>query len=191
VLQLASARRRHQGEALEDCFVYGRTDPRVFGLIRKLLFGFKGSVFRLALTILAHATPHPDIPWSENNWVPETMKDALRQHFRWRVGEIITLLTRVDWTEWERGGMGQNVHMLLRQDPKIEAKAERAAYRAMQTGNEEAAWGALYLSVAWAGEDGKQKYESMLAREPRFRGLQLAGELEWMLGEFGFATLEL
>jgi Domain of unknown function (DUF4365) len=191
VLQLASAHRRHQGQALVDCFAYGRSDPRVFALIRKLMFGFKGDVFRLALTVIAHATPHPDIMWSDSNWVPETMKAALRHHLRWRVGEIVALLTRVAWSEWERGGMGQNVHMLLRQDPDIEAKAERAAYRAMQDGNEEAAWAALYLSVAWAGENGREKYQSMIRREPRFRGLQLAGELEWALGEFGYATLYL
>ena len=190
-MQLTSAARLHQGEALEDCFAYGRTDPRVFGLSRKLLFGFKGRLFRLALSILAHATPHPDIIWCESNWVSDKMNPEIQRHFRWRVSEIISLLARVDWSEWERGGMGQNVYMLLTQDPKIEAKVEQAAYLALRAGKEDAAWAALYLSVAWAGNNGKQKYESMLTREPRFRDLQLASELEWALGEFGYATLEL
>jgi hypothetical protein len=69
--------------AIFDAFALGRSDARVLIGLRYLLRGLGKEGRRVAIHVLSHATPHPDIYWHEGNWIPETVKAALRPHFRW------------------------------------------------------------------------------------------------------------
>ena len=189
ILQLCSADENLQIDALSDCFANGRSDARVFILLRYLLPMLGDEPLRVALTILSHATPHPDILWRPSNWVPKEICSAIRPHSRWSLEEIKRLLTEIDWEEWQRGDVGQCLYMLFREDPDIEAKMGPVAVAAIREGNEEAAWVALYLSVYWAAKRGARKYEELIAEAPALRNLPLAVEVEYALGEFGYVTL--
>jgi hypothetical protein len=189
ILQLCSEDEDLQIDALSDCFANGRSDARVFILLRYLLPMLEGEPLRVALTILSHATPHPDIMWRPSNWVPEKMRGAMRPHFRWSLDEIERLLTEIDWEEWQRGDVGQSLYMLLLEDPAIEGKIGEVAVAAIRKGNEEAAWAALYVAVCWAGKKGARKYEELLSEAPELRSLPLTGEMETALDEFGYVGL--
>lgn len=189
VLQVCSDREDLRAGALLDCFAAGRSDPRVFVVLRRLLPALTGESLRIALGILAHVTPHPDIFWHESNWVPETVCQVVSPHFRWGRDEVRRLLSEVGWEEWQRGDAGQDLYMLLRQDPAIEVTVERVAVEAMREGDEGAAWAALYLAVYWASDRGRERYDQLVRQEPEFRDLPLAGELEVALREQGYVVL--
>jgi hypothetical protein len=189
VLQICSDREDLQIGALLDCFALGRSDARVFIIIRYLLAMLGGEALRYAVGILAHLTPHPDIRWTKSNWVPEELGKVVAPHLRWRPEEIRQLLSEIGWDEWERGNSGQDLYLILRQDPEVGEKVEQVAVEAMREGDETAAWAALYLAVYWAGEQGPEKYEQLLRIEPELRTLDLIGDLEYALGECGYVTL--
>jgi hypothetical protein len=116
-----------QFSALYDCLAIGRSDPRSFVLLRSLLVCFRSQdVFRTAVSVLAHVTPHPDIFWHKGNWIPERICDEVRPHLRWSPGEITALLARVvgDDILWQRGTVSQSLLMLLLQDPCLEGSLD-------------------------------------------------------------------
>lgn len=141
------------------------------------------------MTVLAHVTPHPDIIWSRHNWISDQVQSQVRAHLQWTVDEICRLFVLFDWSEWERGSAGQDLYMILRQDPGIERKMEAVAVRLLAEGRDEHAFGALYLIVYWAGEGGPDKYRELASRHPGFRSLGLSGDLESMLSEVGYVGL--
>jgi hypothetical protein len=189
VLQICADREDLQISALLDCFAYGRADHRVFIIIRHLLAMLNGEALRVAIGILAHTTPHPDILWSKSNWVPEEIGPIIAPYLRWRPEEVWRLLSEIAWEEWQRGDTGPDLYMLLTQDPDIRKKVEWVAVEAMREGDEAAAWAALYLAVYWAGDKGAEKYRELLEIEPELRGLDLIGDLEYSLGECGCVSL--
>jgi hypothetical protein len=189
ILQLGSSDEDLQATALLDCFAAGRSDSRVFVILRYLVAMLKGEPLRMALTILAHATPHPDIFWRKSNWVPEEIRTVVCTHFQWTPDEIKRLLSDVGWEEWQRGDVGQSLYMLLREDSDIECKIDQVALTAIREGNECAAWTALYLAVYWAGEHGVGKYKQLIDVAPEFRAIELAGEIEYALSEVGWVSL--
>jgi len=189
ILQLGFGEQDVQAAALLDCFAAGRTDPRVFVILRYLVAMLKGEPLRIALTILAHATPHPDIMWSEANWVPEDVCAVVRAHFQWSPDEIKRLLSEIRWEEWQRGDVGQDLYMVLREDPEIAGKIDHVALTAIREGCDGAAWAALYLAVYWAGKRGRDKYARLTGVAPELRGLELAVEIEYILGEVGWLSL--
>jgi hypothetical protein len=79
--------------------------------------------------------------------------------------------------------------MLFMEDPQIKTKMETVAVEAMDAGDEEIAFAALYLIVYWARENGVGAYERMLAKRPAFQTLPLAAELDQVLQEQGFVIL--
>jgi hypothetical protein len=52
-----------------NCWTLGRHDPRPLVLLRHLLPSLEGRSFLAALNVLAHATSHPDIFWTRQNWI--------------------------------------------------------------------------------------------------------------------------
>src|SRR5206468_474860 len=110
-------------------------------------------------------------------------------HLWWSGDEIRRLLSEVDWEEWQRGDAGQDLYMLLMEDPQIKEKMERVALEAIQDRDDDIAWAAMYLTIYWAREQGAAKYEQFLRAAPAFRSLPLAGELELCLREQGYVIL--
>jgi len=190
LLQLCSQSKSVQVAALADCFAVGRSEPRVLILLRYLLDLLSGESLKVGMLVLAHATPHPDIFWSyKHNWIPEEVRVQVRPHFNWSHEELCRMFAAVEWSEWERGNNGQNLYMLLLEDPNIAAKMERVAVTFLESGQDEHAFGAMYLVIYWAAEDAAAKYEELVSKHPGFRALRMAAEVEYALGEVGWVSL--
>jgi hypothetical protein len=178
---------KHQ--AIYDCFGIGRADARVLIALRYLLKTLDRDSMYIAIHVLTHVTPHPDIFWHADNWITTDVKDRVRKHFIWEISEIIQMLSAVTWEHWARGDIGEDLYMILREDPGIERKMEQAAHLAMDKGEDEAAFTALYLSVYWSADNGIERYREMTACNPKLRGMMLLPEIEYALHEFGYLTL--
>ncbi len=185
LLRLVEADESAKGPLLLDCFAFGRSDPRVLVVLRYLLPSLRGDNLLLAITILSHVTPHPDIFWHSNNWIREGVRQIVRPHLQWTEDEIIRLLNDIPWEHWQRGCEGQSLYMLLKEDPEIERKMERVALRAMDAGEEDAAMCALYLVIYWAGERGANKLAEMVRHTARFTSLNLYNEVVVCLHDSG------
>jgi hypothetical protein len=146
-------------------------------MIRHLLHQFSDDVLRLAVTILAHATPHPDILYHRGNMIPQSTCDAVCRHLKWSQAEITTLMKSASWPEWHRGGYGQSVYSILCVDRAIHNKMGDVAIVALQQGDEELAFSAMYLSIYWARHEGRQMYEGFVAIDKRFGQLPFSAEL--------------
>jgi hypothetical protein len=189
LLQLCSESEKLQISAIYDCLGVGRSEPRFLILLRHLMGLLSGDPLRCAVSVLARATPHPDIMWTRHNWIDDHVQSRVRPHLNWTVDEICRLFLLFDWSEWERGSAGQDLYMILRQDPEIERKMEAVAIRLLIEGHDEHAFGALYLVVYWAAETGPEKYRELVSRHPEFRSLSLSGDLESILSEVGYVGL--
>jgi hypothetical protein len=189
LLQLTSNDESARTVALLDCFALGRSDARLLILLRYLLGMFKDDNLRLAIRILAHATPHPDIFWHKGNWIPETVCAEVKAHLRLSEDEIAYLMKAIPSEDWQRGGSGQDLYSILCVDPSIEKKMGEVAIRAIEQGCEELAFYAMYLMIYWAKKDGLAMYEGFLRINHKFRDLELSGELELLLKEYGYVTL--
>lgn len=173
-----------------DCLAFGRNDYRVLIILRYLLFSFKkDELFRAAVRTLAHVTPHPDIMWHKGNWIPEEVCSRVLPHFTWSVDETARLICSIDPGEMQRGCFGQDVYCLLHEDSGIKSTIIHAALEILRIGNEDAAFQAMYLSIYWAGRDGRQEYRKFIDMDSRFGELNLSAELEMILGEWGRVTL--
>ena len=189
LLQLTSDDETLRLSALLDCFGLGRSEPRVLILLRYLLGMLRDGQLRLAIRILAHTTPHPDILWHKGNWIPESVCDAVIAHFRWSESEIEWLLSSIPQQELQRGCPGQDLYSLLCKDPGIEKKMGEVANRALLVGNEDVAYYAMYLTIYWAREEGLAKYQELLAVNPGFRRLDCSEDVESVLKRNGRVTL--
>jgi len=149
----------------------------------------RGEPLHLAICILSHLTPHPDIMWNSQNWIPEEVRKEANPHLVWDPKEIWTLLSCTAWEAWQRGDSGEDLYMLFMEDPEIQTKMESIAVAAMNAGDEVVAFSALYLTIYWARDRGAEKYQQMIEKCPEFRTLPLAAEMEQSLQEDGYVIL--
>jgi hypothetical protein len=177
LLALTSEEHTKQISALRDCFILGRSNAHVLIMIRRLLTWFEGDALRFAVVVLAHATPHPDIFFHAGNIVPQATCDLLRPHLKWSQAELSVLMHSASWEEWHRGGQGQAVYSLLCEDPQIKQKMADLAIAALQAGDDDLAFTAMYLAIYWAKREGRQMYEGFIATDRRFGQLPLSAEL--------------
>lgn len=166
--QLCGGNAEKEYHAVLDCFVLGRADPRLFIGLRYLLFQLSHAAQRRAISALAHLTPHPDIFWTERTWIPYSTRALVNPHFRWSSAEIERFLLSVPAEEWERGGLGQSVYMLLLEDPDMDAKLADAAERIVN-GNSDAALLAVSLLVSRAGDEGMNCLDGLVIRMPMIK----------------------
>ncbi len=189
VLQLCSNVEGIQAGALLDSFAAGRTDPRFFITMRYMMAMLTGDPLRMALNLLGDVVEHSDTIFTLANRVSRTVADEVKKHMRWSLSELRHFLTVVEWSEWQRGDTGQSLYVVIRQDPKIEAKIERLALDAIQEGDEKVAWPCFYLSIYWAGENGTEKYEELASIAPELEGLEFCAEVRMNLEECGCVSL--
>jgi hypothetical protein len=175
--------------AILDCFALGRSDSRIFIGLRYLLRAFDREVLRSLIYVLTHLTPHPDIYWQEQNWIPNEVKQVVQPHLCWEHDEILRLIHAVDNDEYQRGGMGQSLYMLFVQDPDIEVKMASVAVQAANSGDEEAANIALYLHLYWLGEDAPQHFTKLLSSNANLRSLSYVPEISQQLNDYGYLAM--
>lgn len=177
-----SAATQHHG--ILDCFTLGRADPRLFVGLRLMLFHLDFTVLPTGIVALAHLTPHPDILWGDKNWFPKRVKDQVKPYLNWTQDEVSKFLSLVPLEEWERGGMGQNIYMLLLEDPEVERKLEIAANHLIDEDFDSARL-AVYLLVDRAGPEGLDRLEQLTKHMPALDDDPLIREIRNDLREHG------
>jgi hypothetical protein len=175
--------------AILDCFALGRSDARVFIGLRYLLRAFDKEMILPLIYVLTHLTPHPDIFWHERNWIPREIKEAVQPHLYWEQDEILRLLQAVDINEYQRGGMGQSLYMLLVQDPNITEKMARVAVRAANSGDEDTGNIALYLHLYWLGEDAPKRFHDLLSAHAGLQSLSYIPEIAQQEKDYGYLAM--
>lgn len=128
-LQLLSASIGDVEVAILDTFALGRSDARAFLLLAALLRRIPSQLQRLAVSILAMATRHPDVFWTEGNWIPSEIKSQLHARLKWTADEVAFLLRLVveDGEGIQRGSFGQHVFHVLELDAGLDARLEWVA----------------------------------------------------------------
>src|SRR5690606_34598015 len=175
--------------AIYDAFALGRNDPRVLIGLRYLLRALGRRVRRTAIHALSHATPHPDIVWYKDNWIPPSVKKALGPHFRWTTDEVASILEAAPLAEFHRGQLGESAYMLLHEDPGVRETVEAAAVAALRQSRYELAETALYLMLYWLGGNAPDALHKFLREYPEAANLPLMPEIRATLGEHGYLTL--
>ena len=107
----------------------------------------------------------------------------------WQQSEIFEFLDCIDEEEWDRGQLGEDVYMLLHEDPDISTKIEKVACNAILARNERVAFAAFHLAIYWAGEEGLEKFVAMIDKCPALRKLPFTDELENTLHEYGHVSI--
>lgn len=181
VPQLTSESERAQMVALYDCFAMGRKRPEIFKCMRYLMPAYKMENLRLSIWLLSHATPHPDVLWTRENVVDTNVETALRPHLKWSDAEAERMLRAVPWEEWHRGGLGESLFMLLREDPKRIRLMKSVLDSSLKCGEDEVAFSAFYLALYWSKEDAKRQFKELTETHPRLLHIDLVKEVEVML----------
>jgi hypothetical protein len=78
--------------------------------------------------VLAHATSHPDIFWTKQNWISPLVEEDIQASFRWFPDELAELVNAVETmdgggADWQRGGVGQSLWSIMVVDPELCSKA--------------------------------------------------------------------
>ncbi|MBX7133990.1 MAG: DUF4365 domain-containing protein [Fimbriimonadaceae bacterium] len=188
LLQICDDIPEQQSRAISDCFALGRLDPRLLIGLRYFISRFDPQVLRHAIRALAHVTAHPDIFWTKENWIPEDRCEKVLANFRWSVEEIALLLSRVPLEAWTRGDSGQDLYMLLIEDPGLNEKLEKAAVLLLETDGQTAIH-AVYLRVARAGKQGLPCLERLIAVMPSIRNDERVMFMQQCLRDHGFVGL--
>lgn len=187
VLDLMSDDVRRQLAAVSECFALGRSDPRPLTLLRASLRWLADvDVSWPAIQILSFATPHPDVFWTAETWLPDHVKQALNATYRWSVEEAEFLLAAPAGDMWGRGDLGQCVYMLLAADPRCDELLEDVV---ASTVDEDVRWQAARIRVTRAGEDGLTTLERLAAGTPALRSAELFPELHLTLVEHGHVSM--
>lgn len=132
---------------MQDCLAFGRKDARELIAMRYLLPLLDGDALEVAIHMLSHVTPHPDIFWGDHNWVRDEICKQVTPHFRWTVDEFCRFFVAVPWGEtWWRGEIGESWYMILKEDSDFQSKLEEAAVRLAQQGKNDAAYAALHVA---------------------------------------------
>ena len=150
VFGLLSESDQIQEDAVIDAWALGRTDARYLLLLRRLILELRVRAVRKAIIALSHATPHPDIIWTQNNWIPTETKKRALESFRWSPTEVGHMLAVLDAEDWERGQLAESLDMLVRQDPESATVLHQSIGQLLTRGDEDAARGAALLLLSYS-----------------------------------------
>lgn len=186
--------------AVADTFAVGRHDPNAFLLLAALFHRLPRETRRFAVGALAMATPHPDVFWSRDNWIPERITAALRQRLRWTDSDTVALLSEIDENGVQRGTIGQSVYHVLDLDRDIESKLS-AVCLSRTLSDDVRLWAAAIFLYRTAG-DAPAALERLLRSDdalggqdalfPLWRSLQEIDRFEYLvqsIADFGYVDL--
>jgi hypothetical protein len=187
LLDLASEDPQRQRTAILDAFAFARHDPKALLLVRAALRYFRDrSSLRLAIHVLALTIGHGDIFWHAGNWLPRATCEAVPPELRWTWHEAEQLIGATAPEEWDRGGLGQDVSVLLDADPDITDLLESLWVR---TSDVDVALRTLLILVSAAGEDGLNAYDRLIAKRPDLMEDDYVFELRHHLADVGFVSM--
>jgi hypothetical protein len=139
-----------------------------------------------AIQILTLTVGHGDILWTPGNWLPAPICDTVRAELRWSTAEVEQLIAITGPEEWDRGGLGQDVHALLDADPGVSRAIEKVY---VTTTNDDVAHRCLLILIDAAGRDGLAEWTRLIDRRPALATDDRTIELRRLLEEFGSFTL--
>jgi len=174
--------------AIQDCFALARFHPGPLIALRYILRALQGNVLHHAIHVIAHATPHPDIFWHRENWLPETIQVTINQHLVWSPDEIVILLTEVPRPRWQRGDIGQSLDMLFAADKELQRKWPMVIAWAFASNRDEAAHMALLLAVARSSSQ-TTAFENLVAPHKDLWDESILAQIAYDLDEFGYLSL--
>ena len=187
VLGLMSDDWAKQRAAIGDCFALGRRDPRPLMLLRASLRWLADvDATWPAIQVLSLTTHHPDVMWTEDNWLPDEIRAAVRDTYRWSLDEADLLIGAPAGDMWGRGDLGQCVYELLVCDPDLQALLEQLVEA---TSDEDVRFQAARILVALADEDGAKVLDRLANTTPGLRNDSMFGELQQLLADHGPAPL--
>ncbi|WP_104044325.1 DUF4365 domain-containing protein [Arthrobacter sp. ZGTC412] len=172
-----------------NCWTLGRRDPRPLILLRRLLPSMSGESLLVGITVLAHVTHHPDIFWSERNWITPLIKNEVRATLQWSAGELATLVNAVETmddggSEWRRGGVGQSLWSIMVVDPDLCQKLPGAIGICVAAGQLQAAL-RLVICYQYLADDSVAVVDAMMEEHPRLAEEEMAGYLVEQVHEWG------
>lgn len=172
-----------------NCWTLGRRDPRPLILLRRMLPGMEGRSLLDGINVLAHATPHPDIFWTKNNWISPAVEDEVRTALRWSVDELASLVHALETmdeggVDWQRGGTGQSLWSIMVVDPDLCEKLPMAVRTCVEADQLQAA---LRLLICWQylAEDPVTVVEAAMKEHPALAEEEMAGYLVEQVREWG------
>lgn len=184
LVQLCDESSEVQERAVRDCFILGRSDSRILIGLRRMIFQTPRTVLGIGIMVLTHLTSHPDIFWTNQNWIPYSVRDGVRPYLIWTVAEIVQLMNYADPEEWRRGGLGQHIYMLLIQDPDLDAKLVESIIIFL-SGDRNVAIFVVQILVSLAGENGAACLQNILSTYPELEDDPLIRETRAILSDFG------
>lgn len=181
LVDLASPDPMRQRAAVLDAFGLARHDPRPLLLLRgSLRYMHDRVVLAPAIHILTLTVGHGDIFWTPDNWLPESICDAVRRELRWSAGEVEQLIAVTEPGEWSRGNLGQDVHVLLDADPSVNDSVEHAY---ITTANDEVAYRCMLILIDAARDDPLAEMTRLIDLRPALAVDDFAIELRRQLEE--------
>lgn len=174
------------------CWALGRADPAPLVLLRRLLPAMKDLSLWDGITALAHATPHPDIGWNPQNWIPKPVKQEIAASMRWSPSELVSLVHGVEQLDdevlgWERGGIGQSLWSLMAMDPELRRTLRLATKYAVDEGKLDAA-ARLLICYQWMADEPLADALALLREVPPLNTHHWVGILLEELREHGRLT---
>ena len=179
--------------AVADCFAVARTDERALELLRRSLMSLEGEPLRCAIVTLSHVAAHPDIAWSQDNWLPEVIQRRVQETFRWSAQEIVHLLrctedsVRHDDSVWRRGDLGQCLWHMLAEDDRLADIAVEAIALALSDNDIDSAFRALTLAQASSSDPG-ETVQWCVSEFPGLARHHLLAEYVELVDTFGFVA---
>lgn len=172
-----------------NCWTLGRRDPRPLIILRRLLPWMTGRSLIDGITVLAHATPHPDIFWTQRSWIPPLIENKVRAALRWSSDELATLVNAVETmddggSDWQRGGVGQSLWSIMVVDPDLCQKLPGAVRICMEAGQLQAAL-RLVICYQYLADDPVAIVDAMMKEHPTLAEDEMAGYLVEHVHEWG------
>jgi hypothetical protein len=153
--------------AILDCLGIGRKDPRVFMALRASTLLLHEDCLPTLIYALSGFTEDAEHSWQHGSWFDSSLATSVCSTYRWSVPEVIRLSRAADG-EWHRGTIGQNVELLLREDPQIRDTLLEAVEACYETKLDEA-WILFCLYVHFFGDNADRAFNRKIRSFPKFK----------------------
>lgn len=184
LVQLSDEDEERQRRAIVECFGFARVDYRYFIGMKNMLHALPRETRRLALHALGHITSHPDIFWTDKNWIPQSVKTKVRPFLRWSYYEVISILGAVELEEYSRGGLGLTAFMLLTEDPSINETLDDVICKLSSNCND-TFHAAIMLRLYLAGDESISVFLRLVRESPSLIDEPLMKEVKEILDDYG------
>lgn len=111
-----------QTGAVYDAWALSRSDPKYLLIMRRFIMDLLPESLRRAIWLLSHVGSHPNILWTNDNWIKPESEKQLLPSFRWSPEEIAHMIRAVEHSDYGRGTLGECLDVLLYEDANVVPK---------------------------------------------------------------------